>query len=473
MIPSTGQAARVDSPQGQRGPVTGSGPRRRGAAGLSAKLVGSSAAMTDLRRKCDDIRVAQDSPEPGGRRARMWKAARARDIPLQTILTTVGVVLAVYLAANLIFRLRDVILLIVAAGFIAVLLNPLVAALQTWHIKRRGWAVFLVVLVALVIFVGLAFAFGYPIANGIAHVASALPAYVSSAEHGRGWIGHLVRRYHVQAWVLHNEPKLVDFGKSLAKPALSVGKGALSLMIALLTIFVLVVLMLLQGPKIRAGLLNLMEPERAEYYSRVAREVNRSVTGYMLGNLMTSIIAGVVVLGDTLLLGIPFAFLWALWVALVDFLPMIGGALAGIPVVLFAAGHSLTAGIVTLAVFLVYTQIENHVLNPIVMSRTVRVNPLLVLLAVLVGASMGSWIGGIFGAFVAALIAIPAAGAIQVLVREIWHATDPQPAAGAKPGKKRTGLRWGRPGPDSPGLASSGLNNSELPTTERQPSDLP
>jgi hypothetical protein len=112
-----------------------------------------------------------------------------------------------------------------------------------------------------------------------------------------------------------------------------------------------------------------------------------------------------------------------------------------------------------------------------VMSRTVRVNPLLVLLAVLVGASIGSWIGGIFGAFVAALIAIPAAGAIQVLVREIWHATDPQPAAGAKRGKrtgfKRTGFRGGRPGPDSPSLASSGLNKSELATTERHPPDLP
>ncbi len=126
-----------------------------------------------------------------------------------------------------------------------------------------------------------------------------------------------------------------------------------------------------------------------------------------------------------LVLGVPFAFLWALWVALVDFLPMIGGALAGIPTVLFAAAHSLTAGIITLVVFLVYTQVENHILNPVVMSRTVKINPLLVLLAILVGASLGDWVGGIFGAFVAALIAIPVAGALQVIVREIWQATEP------------------------------------------------
>ena len=230
-------------------------------------------------------------------------------------------------------------------------------------------------------------------------------------------------KYHVQAWIQSNAPKLAGFGRNLAKPALTLGKGAISLVIALLTIFALVLLLLIEGPKLRAGLLGLMEPARAERYSRIAREVNRSVIGYMLGNFLTSLIAGIVVFVTLLLLGVPFPFLWALWVALVDFLPMIGGALAGIPTVLFAAAHSLTAGIITLIVFLIYTQVENHVLNPIVMSRTVKVNPLLVLVSILVGASIGSLIGGIFGAFVAALLAIPAAGAIQVLVREIWQQT--------------------------------------------------
>jgi predicted PurR-regulated permease PerM len=171
-----------------------------------------------------------------------------------------------------------------------------------------------------------------------------------------------------------------------------------------------------------------MPEQRAARLSQIGGQVNRSVTGYMLGNLLTSVLAGVVVFVTLLALGVPFPFLWALWVALVDFLPMIGGALAGIPTVLFAVAHSLTAGVVTLVVFLVYTQVENHVLNPVVMSRTVRVNPLLVLLSILVGASVGSWIGGIFGAFVAALLAIPAAGALQVIAREAWRASAPAPS---------------------------------------------
>ena len=372
--------------------------------------------------------MPDNSPPPDSRRARLWKSAESAGVPLRTILVSVAVVAAAFLLGKLIFRLRDVILLIVVAGFLAIILNPLVVALQRWKIPRRGWAVALVTLWSLLVFIGLTVAFGLPLYNGITHLADTLPAYVSKAEHGQGWIGHLVRRYHVQSWIQSNVPRLVDFGKGLASPALSVGKGAFSLLIALLTIFVLTLLLLLQGPKMRETLLNNMSSARAERYSRIAREVNRSVTGYMLGNILTSIIAGTVVFVTLLIMGVPFPFLWALWVALVDFLPMIGGALAGIPTVLFAAAHSLTAGIVTLIVFLAYTQIENHILNPVVMSRTVKVNPLLVLLSILIGASIGSWIGGIFGAFVAALLAIPAAGAIQVLVREVWQSTGSRPA---------------------------------------------
>jgi predicted PurR-regulated permease PerM len=371
--------------------------------------------------------MSDPSPLPDSRRVRLWKAAESAGVPLRTILVSVAVVALAFLLGKLIFRLRDVLLLIVVSGFIAVILNPLVVALQRWRIPRRGAAVAMVTLWGVVVFIGLTVAFGYPLVGAITHLANKLPSYVIQAEHGKGWIGHLVRKYHVQRWVQSNVPKLVDFGKGLASPALSVGKGAATLVIALVTIFVLTVLLLLEGPKMRAGLLGVMRPERAERYSLIAREVNRSVTGYMLGNFLTSVIAGGVVFVTLMIMGVPFPFLWALWVALVDFLPMIGGALAGIPTVLFALTHSLTAAIVTLVVFLVYTQIENHILNPIVMSRTVKVNPLLVLLSILIGAEIGSWIGGIFGAFVAALISIPAAGALQVLVRELWRTTAPPP----------------------------------------------
>ena len=366
--------------------------------------------------------MSNDAP-PTTRRARLWAAAQVRGIPLRAILATVGVVVLVYLLGKVVFRLKDVILLIVVAAFLTAILNPLVVALQRWKIRRRGWAVTVVTFWAVLVFLGLAVAFGLPLTNAITNLAHKLPGYVDAAQNGRGWIGHLVTRYHIQSWVQKNTPKLVTFGEGLTKPALTLGKGAVSLLLELFTIFILTLLLLLEGPKMRTWLLGNMSPDRATRYSRIAHEVNRSVAGYMLGNILTSVIAGAVVFVTLLVTGVPFPFLWALWVALVDFLPMIGGALAGIPTVLFAATHSLTAGIITLVVFLVYTQIENHILNPVVMSRTVKVNPLLVLLSILIGASIGSWIGGTFGAFVAALLAIPTAGAIQVVSREFWQST--------------------------------------------------
>src|SRR6516225_3379406 len=366
---------------------------------------------------------------PRGRLARLFEAADRRHVPLRTILVTVAVVVATYLAGKLLYLLRDIVLLMLVAGFTAMLLNPAVAKVQR-RIPRRGPAVAIVTLWAALVFIGLAAAFGVPLVNGITHLADRLPGYIASAQHGRGWIGHLVARYHVQSWVQRNTPRLAGYAQALAKPALTVGKGAVSVIIELFTVFVLVLLLLLEGPKMWNWTLGQMTPGRKATVSRVAGDVSQKVTGYMFGNLLTSLIAGTVVFVTLLILGVPFPLLWGLWVALVDFLPMIGGALAGIPTVLFAFfAKGFTAGIVTLIVFLAYTQIENHILNPVIMSRTVKISPLLVLIAVLVGASLGSLVGGIFGGFVAALLAIPVAGALQVLVREAWQATAPKTAA--------------------------------------------
>jgi predicted PurR-regulated permease PerM len=365
--------------------------------------------------------------ELGYRFERLWTAADVRRVPLRTIIVAILAVAFFFLAGKLIYRLRSVLLILLVAGFLALILNPLVHAVERRVIRRHGLAVTAVALLMLVVFFGLLFAFGYPLVNGITHLANDLPTYVANAEQGKDWYGKLVKHYHVQQWVQQNSAKLVQFGQSLSAPALAVGKGAFSLLIELLTIFILMLMLLLEGPKLRKGLLGLLSPGQAAEVQAIASEVNGSVVGYMLGNFLTSLICGIVVLVDLVVLGVPFPGLWALWVALVDFLPMIGGALAGIPTVLFALTQGLTAGIVTAVVFVVYTQVENHILNPVIMSKTVRISPLLVLISVLVAASLGDWVGGLFGGFVAALLAIPFAGAFQVIVREAWRLTAPPP----------------------------------------------
>jgi predicted PurR-regulated permease PerM len=374
------------------------------------------------------VPVSEERRGPlGFRLGRLWDAAEGRKVPLRTIIAGILAVAFFYLSGLLVYRLRNVFLLLLVAGFMALILNPVVHVLEKYVVKRRGLAVTMVAVLGLGVFVGLAFAFGYPLVNAITNLANRLPSYVASATSGKGWIGKLVLRYHVQQWVTQNAPKLVTFGQDLSKPALAFGKGALSLLVEMTTIFILVLLLLLEGPRLRRGILSVLSPGQAEEVQTMASEVNRAVVGYMLGNFLTSLICGLVVFVTLTATGVPFPVLWALWVALVDFLPMIGGALAGIPTVLFAAAQSITAGVVTLIVFLCYTQLENHVLNPIIMAKTVRISPLLVLVSVLVGASVGSWVGGLFGGFVAALLAIPAAGAFQVIAREAWRLSGPPP----------------------------------------------
>lgn len=354
------------------------------------------------------------------RRAKMFKRAQANDVPLKTIFVTIFSVVAVYALGKLLYRLRDILLLMLVGSFVALILNPLVDGLQRWKIPRRGFAVTIVTFVAVVVFITLAFVFGDPLVNSLTHLANTLPSYVNKAQQGKGWIGHLLTQYHIKHWFEQNSSKLIPLANNLSKPALALGKGAISVLLLAVTMFAFVVIVLLEAPKIREALLAMMAPAHATRLVRVSEQVSRAALGYVAGSLVLSILAGIVVFVTLALLGVPFALLFGLWVALVDFLPTIGGALAGFPTVLFALGHSLTAGVVTLAVFLIYLAIQNHVLNPIIMSKAVKLNPLTVFVSILVGAEVGSWVGGIFGGFVGVLLAIPIAATLQVVILEFW-----------------------------------------------------
>ena len=223
------------------------------------------------------------SPDAMSRRARILQWADVRAVPLRTVLVTVGVLVVVYLGAKLLYRLRDVVLLMLVGGFVALVLNPLVVALQRWKVRRRGFAVLIVTLWSVLIFVGLAVAFGYPLVNSISHFANALPAYVNKAQHGKGWIGHLVRKYHIESWVHKNSPKLVSYAESLSKPALALGKGAISVLASLAATFAFVLLLLLEAPKMRVAILGAMSPERALRYTDIGGKVSRSISGFVRG----------------------------------------------------------------------------------------------------------------------------------------------------------------------------------------------
>ena len=368
----------------------------------------------------DESRVTPDT-----RRARIIQRATLNNVPLPTILTTVAVIVAVYFTGKLLYRLRDLMMLLLVGGFIALILNPLVIALERIGVKRRGIAVLIVSSFSAIVFAMLAFAFGYPLVNGLTHLANNLPTYVNNAEHGKGWIGHLIAKYHITTWVDANSAKLVSFARGLSRPALALGKGAVSMLVTLLTLFAFVILLLLEGPKIRNIILISLSPERARRAEEIGALISRAALGYVVGNLVMSLTAGVVVYVTLWLMNVPFALLFALWVVLVDFLPQVGGALAGVPTVLFAFVQSTSAGVVTLIVFVVYTLLQNHALYPIVMARAIKLNALLVFLAILIGAQMGDWVGGAFGGLVGVILAIPMAAALHVIVTQWWESSRP------------------------------------------------
>jgi predicted PurR-regulated permease PerM len=356
-----------------------------------------------------------------------------------TIITTVMVVVVVYLAGKLLYRLRDILLLMMVGGFIALVLNHLVDALERWKIRRRGYAVIIVALGSIIIFSALAFAFGDPLVNSLTHLSHILPSYVDKAQHGKGWLGKILRRYHIENWMHKNSSKLVSLANGLSKPALALGKGAITALFALVTMFAFVMIVLLEATKIREGIIGMLTPAHAERLRRVSTAVSKAALGYVLANLLISTLAAVVVFVTLELLGVPFALLFALWVLLVDFLPQIGGALAGLPTVLFALGHSVSAGIIIAVVFLVFTLFQNHVLNPVIMSKTVKLNPLVVFIAILFGAEVGSWIAGMFGGLVGVMLAVPIAATIQVIVKEFWHSSPaPKPVLPSSSEPKKT-----------------------------------
>ena len=377
-----------------------------------------------------DREVGPDAP----RLERLFAAASAKGVPLRTILVIDAVVIATWVLYRLLGRLREVILWLLIAAFIALVLNPAVNFLQR-HRFRRGSAIGVVFAGAVLVFFGLLGLFGYPLVNSLTHVAVSLPHMVKQLQKGHGWLAHTLQHFHLLSWVQKNAPKLETAAHNLGKPALSVGtnlgKAVFSTMLSLATIAFLSLFMLLEAPKLRASFLGSMRPSRRLVTEDIAHRVSRQVTSYVLGTVFLSVLFGVVILVTLLILGVPFALLVGLWVALVATIPLVGGLIAGVPSVLIALLHSPTAGVVVLVVFLGFQLVENHFLYPVVMSRSVRMNPLWVLLSVLIGANLGGVFGSALGALTGALIAIPVGGAVQVIFRETWQhtrATAPAPA---------------------------------------------
>jgi predicted PurR-regulated permease PerM len=320
---------------------------------------------------------------------------------------TVGVICALTLA-YLVLAAGQILILLGLAFFLAVGLDPAVR----WLYKRglpRWLAVMLVLLVVIGTLVAF-FATAIPvIVTQATHLANALPHYLRSLQSRSSELGHFNRQYHIVARL----QKILKGGSVLSfGSVLGVGEAVLGFVTSVVVVAIVSVYLLLDLPRVKRGIYTLVPKSRRARVVLIGEAIFDRVGGYVLGNLLTSGIAGVLTWAWAAIFGIPYALLLGLLVAILDLIPIIGSTIGGVIVSLIALSVSLPIAIATAAFYITYRFLEDYLLTPRIMVRTVAVPAgLVTVVATVVGAA----ILGIMGA----VVAIPAAAAVKLLLEEI------------------------------------------------------
>jgi predicted PurR-regulated permease PerM len=356
---------------------------------------------------------------------------RVVDFRTRTVLRVLLIVLCVAVTLEVVWIARHVLAWVLIALFLALALNPLVGWIQARTRLSRGPAIGIAYLLLLIVIVAVGASFVPKLIDEVNGFVAALPNYVEDLTHGRGRLGFLERNYHIVEKVrdaVQNGGATKVLGLSGA--ALSVTKGIVTTVVATLTIIFLTFFMLLEGGAWMERIYGLF-PDRSQARVRtIGHDIYKTVGGYVTGNIVISLIAGVSATVVLLIMGVPYAVALGLLVAILDLIPLAGATVAGVVISLVAFLHSIPAGIVVVVFVVVYQQLENHFLQPVIYGRTVQLSALTVLVSVLVGAELA----GILGA----LAAIPVAGSLQVLIRDqLAHrraaAAQPVPAGAPEP----------------------------------------
>jgi predicted PurR-regulated permease PerM len=330
----------------------------------------------------------------------------------RTILVVIGIALAIMLLLAIVWHARQVLTWIVIAAFLALALNPLVVLIQRHGVKRRGLAAAVAFLGAIGVIAALGGTFVPILITEVNEFAEALPGYVRDLIEGRGRLGFLQTEYQIvdrieEAVGEGGAGRVIGFSGA----AVAVTKGIITAVVAFITIAFLTFFMLVEGPGLVERAYALVPERSHERWRAVGRDIYRTVGGYVTGALTIALIAGAFSTILLAVLGVPYALALGLLAGLLSLIPLAGATIAVVVLSTIAfLSTSVAVGIAVLVALVVYQQVENHVLYPLVYSRTVELSPLAILIAVLIGASLA----GILGA----LAAIPLAGTIQVLLRD-------------------------------------------------------
>jgi predicted PurR-regulated permease PerM len=320
---------------------------------------------------------------------------------------TVAGALVLLLAA---WRVRDVLLLVLVAAVLAVGLDPQVRWLQRRRLSR-GWAVTAILLAS----VGLLVLFGWlviPAAVRQTHeLARHTPDYLDRLQHATGFLGALQQKYNLGQRLRETTAQLPAFALQKV-PGITASAG--SIVFNVVTVTVLTVYFLVGLPRGQAAATALLAGQRqhGDRNVRILEESLARIGGYVSGNLLISIIAGTLAFVVLELLGVPFAAALGFWVAIADLVPSVGAMLGAVLCVIVALFSSGADGIAVAVYFVVYQRIENYFILPRIMTKAIDLSAPTVIVTLLVGVSLAG-LGG-------ALIALPIAAAVKVVIREVW-----------------------------------------------------
>jgi predicted PurR-regulated permease PerM len=301
-----------------------------------------------------------------------------------------------------------VLLLVALSFFIAVGLEPIVALLHRRNVPR-GIAVLLVALGAVGVLVGFLATAIPPLVNEINDLVKLAPHYLEELNKRSSFLGHLNMKYHI---VTHLQKALTGGGVgTVTSGVVGAGKVVLGAITALVIVVALTIYFMADLPRVTATLYRLVPHSRRARTGLLIDEVFSRVGGYMLGNIITSVIAAVGTLIWLEIWGVPYPLLLSVFVGFMDLIPIVGSTVAGVVVALVALTVSLPVAIATGAYYLVYREAEDYLITPRIMRRTVDVSGLVTVIAVLIGGALLGIIG--------ALIAIPVAAALKLMLEEV------------------------------------------------------
>ncbi len=326
----------------------------------------------------------------------------------KVVLVTAAVVAALYFA----YLIRDVIGLVLIAAFFAVAIAPAV----NWLDKRRVPRWLAILLVYLSIAAGI-FGIGLlivpPLVNGVEDLSADLPGYVDDLRHNETFRDYDDRYQITQKLTKQAEQLPTQLGDA-AGTLRDVTVGVFTRFVQLFSILVITFFLLKDGRRLLEFLYRQVPQERAQRMRRIADDVSDAIAGYVFGNFVISVLAGLVTYVTLRILDVPFALPLAILFGFFDLIPLVGATLGGILVgIVVALVHFPVGLVVWVAVLILYQQVENNLIQPFVYGRAVQLHPLIVIVAILIGGALLGVLG--------ALVAIPAAAAVQAVVRDYWR----------------------------------------------------